>query len=98
MGLQRKGWRVRAIGLTAVLLAFAATGRADVGVHTNPMNFDPQVREAYHYFYLLDYPAAVQRFERFHQEHPGDPHATAMLLNAVVFRDLYRQDLLDTTF
>jgi Tfp pilus assembly protein PilF len=98
MGLQRKGWRVRAIGLTAVLLAFAATGRADVSVHTNPMNFDPQVREAYHYFYLLDYPAAVQRFERFHQEHPGDPHATAMLLNAVVFRDLYRQDLLDTTF
>ncbi len=73
-------------------------GRADVRVHTNAMNFDPQVREAYHYFYLLDYPAAVQRFQRIHEEHPGDPHATAMLLDAVVFQELYRQDLLDTTF
>ena len=62
------------------------------------MNLDPQVRDAYHYFYLLDYPAAVQRFERIHQEHPGDPHATTMLLEAVVFQELYRQDLLDTTF
>jgi tetratricopeptide (TPR) repeat protein len=98
MGLRRKKWRMRAIGLIAVLLTIAAMSRADVKVHTNQMNFDPQVREAYHYFYLLDYQAAVQRFERIHQEHPGDPHATAMLLNAVVFQDLYRQDLLDTTF
>jgi tetratricopeptide (TPR) repeat protein len=97
MGLERK-WRVPAIGLISVLLAFAAIGRSDVKVHTNPMNFDPQVREAYHYFYLLNYPVAWQRFERIHQEHPGDPHATAMLLNAVIFQDLYRQDLLDTTF
>jgi Tfp pilus assembly protein PilF len=97
MGLERK-WRVPAIGLISVLLAFAAIGRSDVKVHTNPMNFDPQVREAYHYFYLLNYPVALQRFERIHQEHPGDPHATAMLLNAVIFQDLYRQDLLDTTF
>jgi tetratricopeptide (TPR) repeat protein len=62
------------------------------------MNLDPQVREAYRYFYLLDYPAAVLRFERIHREHPGDPHATTMLLEAVVFQELYRQDLLDTTF
>jgi hypothetical protein len=62
------------------------------------MNLDPEVREAYHYFYLLDYPAAVQRFEHIHKEHPGDPHATTMLLEAVVFQELYRQDLLDTTF
>jgi hypothetical protein len=81
-----------------VLAASFASGRADVRVHTNAMNFDPRVREAYHFFYLLDYPAAVQRFERIHQEHPGDPHATTMLLEAVVFQELYRQDLLDTTF
>jgi hypothetical protein len=85
-------------GLVLRLLAGSEPGRADARVHTNPMNFDPQVREAYHYFYLLDYPAAVQRFERIHQEHPGDPHATTMLLEAVVFQELYRQDLLDTTF
>ena len=30
--------------------------------------------------------------------HPGDPQATALLLNAVIFQELYRLDLLDTTF
>jgi tetratricopeptide (TPR) repeat protein len=91
-------WKlVRALTGLAILLT-AALSRADTKVHTNPENLDPEVREAYHYFYLLDYPAAVERFERFHEEHPGDPQATALLLNAVVFQELYREDLLDTTF
>jgi tetratricopeptide (TPR) repeat protein len=67
-------------------------------VHTNPLNRDPLVREAYEHFYNLDYPGAVARFERFHVAHPGDPQATALLLEAVLFQELYRQDLLDTTF
>ncbi len=67
-------------------------------MHTNPLNRDPLVREAYVHFYNLDYPGAVERFERFHDEHPGDPQATALLLNAVLFQELYRLDLLDTTF
>ncbi|MGD0546690.1 MAG: hypothetical protein ABR991_02540 [Terracidiphilus sp.] len=66
--------------------------------HTNPLNRDPLVREAYERFYNLDYPGAVERFERFHLAHPGDPEATALLLNAVIFQELYRLDLLDTTF
>jgi hypothetical protein len=74
-----------------------STARA-ASVSTNPMNYDPRVREAYDHFYNLDYAGAVERFERFHQEHPGDPQATAYLLNAVIFQELYRQDLLDTTF
>lgn len=89
------------LGLVLSLIAMvvsALPGQADASVHTNPMNFDPQVKEAYHYFYLLDYSAAVERFERFHTAHPGDPQATAMLLDAEVFQELYRQDLLDTTF
>ncbi|MGP8225012.1 MAG: tetratricopeptide repeat protein [Terracidiphilus sp.] len=67
-------------------------------VHTNPLNRDPLVREAYQHFYNLDYPGAVERFERFHAAHPGDPQATTLLLNAVLFQELYRLDLLDTTF
>ena len=62
------------------------------------MNFDPQVRAAYDSFYNLDFPVAVDRFQRFHGAHPGDPQATAYLLNALIFQELYRQDLLDTTF
>ena len=66
--------------------------------HTNPMNNDPEVREAFDRFYNLDYPAAVGIFERYHAAHPGDPQATAYLLDALIFQELYRLDLLDTTF
>lgn len=83
--------------LLAALLLSCASAWADA-VHTNPLNRDPLVREAYEHFYDLDYPGAVSRFERFHQMHPGDPQPTAMLLNAVLFQELYRLDLLDTTF
>jgi tetratricopeptide (TPR) repeat protein len=62
------------------------------------MNYDPQVRAAYERFYNLDYPGAVERFQQFHVAHPGDPQATAYLLNALIFQELYRLDLLDTTF
>lgn len=68
------------------------------GVHTNPLNRDPLVREAYEHFYNLDYVGAVERFQHFHALHPGDPQATALLLNVELFQELYRQDLLDTTF
>jgi tetratricopeptide (TPR) repeat protein len=67
-------------------------------VDTNPMNYDPQVRAAFKDFYNLDYGGAVQSFERYHAAHPGDPQATAYLLNAIIFQELYREDLLDTTF
>ncbi len=84
--------------MLGVVLACAASAAEAATVDTNPMNYDPQVREAYRHFYNLDYPGAIARFEKFHQEHPGDPQATAYLLNAVIFQELYREDLLDTTF
>jgi tetratricopeptide (TPR) repeat protein len=65
---------------------------------TNPMNYDPQVKEAFDHFYNLDYTGAIQRFEQIRAEHPGDPQATAYLLEVMLFQELYRQDLLDTTF
>ena len=86
------------VWLVGVILWGLASASWAAGVHTNPLNNDPLVREAYDHFYNLDYPGAVARFERFHAMHPGDPQATALLLNAVLFQELYRQDLLDTTF
>lgn len=67
-------------------------------VHTNSLNRDPLVKEAFQHFYDLDYQGAVERLERFRQTHPGDPQASALLLDAKVFQELYRLDLLDTTF
>ncbi len=56
------------------------------------------VVEGYEHFYNLDYPGAIERFQRFHAAHPGDPQGTVLLLEAEIFQELYRQDLLDTTF
>ena len=88
---------MRACGYGFALLLAASLGWASEA-HTNPLNRDPLVHAAYEHFYNLDYPGAVERFERVHEAHPGDPQATALLLNAVLFQELYRQDLLDTTF
>jgi tetratricopeptide (TPR) repeat protein len=90
-------FRIRRWGWGIVLLAAASLSWAS-GVHTNPLNRDPLVREAFDHFYNLDYPGAIERFERFHAAHPGDPQGTVLLLDAVLFQELYRQDLLDTTF
>jgi tetratricopeptide (TPR) repeat protein len=101
LGLKRILSWIRAFGWGFALLAAASLGCASQvrsQVHTNPLNRDPLVREAFEHFYNLDYPGAVERFERFHAAHPGDPQATALLLDAMLFQELYRQDLLDTTF
>lgn len=82
-----------AAGLTPAA-AFAA-GQA---VDSDPLNRTPEVREAYQYFYSMDYDNALERFERIHREHPSDPMATDYVLNATLFRELNRLDLLDTTF
>jgi tetratricopeptide (TPR) repeat protein len=56
------------------------------------------VKEAFDHFYQLDYAGAVERLGRFHEAHPGDPQGTVLLLETLLFQELYRQDLLDTTF
>jgi tetratricopeptide (TPR) repeat protein len=93
---------VRAINVRKWLISFLwITGSAPAlvaAVHTNAMNNDPQVRAAYVDFYNLDYPDAVKLFQQFHAAHPGDPQATAYLVNTLIFQELYRLDLLDTTF
>jgi tetratricopeptide (TPR) repeat protein len=85
-------WVIGILGFVLPVPVVAATA------HTNPMNYDPQVRAAFDRFYNLDYPGAVEGFQQFHAAHPGDPQATAYLLNTLIFQELYRQDLLDTTF
>ena len=88
-------WMRAALGLA---LFWGAGAELASAAHTNPLNFDPLVKDAYSRFYLLDFPGATERFERFHEMHPGDPQPTALLLNALLFQELYRLDLLDTTF
>jgi len=80
-------------------LLFLASGLALAQpTHTGPLNRDPLVQEAYDHFYNLDFPGAVDRLERVRAQHVGNPQAAALLLNAEIFDELYRLDLLDTTF
>ena len=58
---------------------------------------DPLIKSALDDFYNLDYDKAVAIFERLEKAHPDDPLAATHLLQAVVFRELYRLNLLDTT-
>ncbi|MGD0730017.1 MAG: hypothetical protein ABR956_02055 [Terracidiphilus sp.] len=87
----------RGLGWGVLLLGAASLGWA-AGVHTNPLNHEQLVREGFEHFYNLDYPGAIERFEKVHAAHPGDPQGTVLLLEAALFQELYRLDLLDTTF
>ena len=65
---------------------------------TDPLNLDPLVQEGYAHFYNLDYDGALKRFDAVMQTHPREPIAYAYALQAMIFRELYHQDLLDTTY
>ncbi|MGA7524556.1 MAG: hypothetical protein WBW84_19050 [Acidobacteriaceae bacterium] len=89
--------RVLLFCLVVVLVPVTALAAQET-VDTDPLNRTPEVREAFQHFYNMDYDNALERFERIHREHPSDPMATDYVLNATLFRELNRLDLLDTTF
>jgi tetratricopeptide (TPR) repeat protein len=93
--------RIRDLVASTLLLVLITNGislTAQAPVHSAALAADPVVRSAYGHFYDLDYPACIAELEKVRASHPGDPTATAFLLEARVFEELYRQDLLDTTF
>src|SRR5215470_8464148 len=84
--------------LTGLFLSFMAPSIFADTVATDPLNRDPKVREAFDRFYIMDYPGSISRFKAIRSEHPKNPIATDYLLYASVFEELFRLDLLDTTF
>jgi tetratricopeptide (TPR) repeat protein len=94
--------RPEIICVAILLLLHPPPGRGAVttpsGVDTNPLNLDPLVRQAFERFYILDYDGALARFEKVQEKNPDNPLAVDYVLDAVIFRELYRLDLLDTTF
>ncbi len=98
--------RFQPLTVCMLLLAFALPApaahayqtKAPRPIHTNALHRNPEVVAAFQHFYNLDYPICISMLEHVQATHPGNPEATALLLEAVVFQELYRQDLLDTTF
>lgn len=97
---------LRNTGLTMLALLAAATciggdtlaAQTAPTVNTAALNRSDAVHEAFSAFYEMDYDTALQRFEHIAADHPGDPLATDFVLDATIFRELNRLDLLDTTF
>ncbi len=81
-------------GTVLLLLPFIQAA----GQNTYPLNLDPEVRDGFQHFYILDYDGAMQRFDAVMKAHPQDPMAVGYVLMDTIFRELYRQDLLDTTY
>jgi tetratricopeptide (TPR) repeat protein len=88
------------LGTVALVLTFVAApvARSQQQPRTDPLNFDPQIKQAFVDFYNLDFDAALKIDEQVAREHPNDPMIWNYMLTAVVFRELYHQDLLDTTY
>lgn len=66
--------------------------------HTDPLNLTPQVKQSLQLFYNLNFDVALKIQEQVAQQHPSDPMASNYLLTTLIFRELYNQDLLDTTY
>ena len=84
----------------ALLLGLLSPARAFAqnSLHADPLAFDPLVQDALKHFYNLDYDGAMTRFQQVIQQHPQEPLAYALALQTAIFRELYHQDLLDTTY
>lgn len=76
----------------------AAASTLPTSANTDPINFDPQVKQSSQDFNNLEFDAALKLREQVAAAHPTDPMAWNYVLTTVIFRELYHQDLLDTTY
>jgi tetratricopeptide (TPR) repeat protein len=84
--------------LASILLFAALPAAAQPELHTDPLNLTPPVRQSLELFYNLNFDAALKIQEQVAQQHPDDPMASNYILTTIIFRELYNQDLLDTTY
>jgi len=94
--VRRLGWWPAVLGL--LLVCGLASGQGAAAAHTDPLNLDPMVRSGYEKFYNLDFEGALKDFNQVAAAHPNEPMGWDNVLTALIFRELYHQDLLDTTY
>lgn len=86
------------IFLTALITVLCVHLVSAQVVHTDPLNREPLVQEGFDRFYVMDYAGALDCFDKVQAAHPINPIATDYVLYVTLFRELFRLDLLDTTF
>jgi hypothetical protein len=88
---------LRTFSILLALTSLRATAQAP-NLHTDPLNLDPQVKQSMLDFNNLDFDGALKIQEQVAQQHAADPMAWDYILTTLIFRELYHQDLLDTTY
>ncbi len=96
--LLRVGFLGLQVWLGVCLLLTGVWAQGPAAAHTDAINLTPAVRDAHEHFYNLDYDGALGRFEAIERANPRDPLATDYVLMVLILRELYHQDLLDTTY
>ena len=86
------------VGVVMLFLFSGTCGGAQASLHTDPLNLDPTVHAGYEKLYNLDYDGALRLFDEVTKAHPQEPMAWGYMLVASILRELYHQDLLDTTY
>jgi tetratricopeptide (TPR) repeat protein len=81
-----------------IFLTTPLSANAQPVLHTDPLNLTPPVRQSLQDFYNLNFDAALKIQEQVALDHPADPMAWNYMLTTAIFRELYNQDLLDTTY
>ena len=62
-----------------------------------PASFDALTQSGFEHYYSLEYDQAVKDFQKALELSPDDPRAYNHLLEALLFRDLYRHGALDSS-
>ena len=103
-GVAKAVWRLVGFAVLGCFMeGVAACGTAvaaefDAAAHTDPINLSTQAREGRKLFYRQDYDGALRVFEALQKENPQNPMAVDYVQMTLIIRELYRQDLLDTTY
>ena len=90
-------WLATVLAAGVLWLGGARAG-AQANLHTDPLNLDPLVKQGLGRFYDLDYDGALRLFNQVAAAHPQEPIAWGYVLLGTIFRELYHQDLMDTTY
>ncbi len=94
----RRGLCTRLLALGIGLATLTARAQTAAASHTDPLNLTPEVQDGYQHFYNLDYDGALKIFNHVAAENLRNPMAWDYVLTVTIFRELYHQDLLDTTY
>ena len=94
----KRALAVMLVPILALLQPVVSAAQPNPNLHTAPLNLDPEVRQGFADFYNIDFDGALGIFRHVAQEHPNDPMAWDYVLLTTIFRELYIQDLLDTTY